>query len=138
MDPAHAKNNRETVLEMLAGITAIERGTLTEEHRERPGSDGGGPVRRGPYFKHQCWENGRNRSVRIPPGQVALLREHLENGRRFDELALQLARHAIEEGRAQRLALSSATVADIEVATSSMKNVTGKGRGDEAKKKVVF
>ncbi len=97
---------------MLAEITAIERGTLTEEHRERPGPDGGGTVRRGPYFKHQCWENGRNRSVRIPPGQVALLREHLENGQRFDDLAAQLARHAIEEGRARRLALSTATVSD--------------------------
>jgi hypothetical protein len=102
-------SKREAALTELAALTTIERGTLTEEYREQPSSEGGGTVRRGPYFKHQCWENGKNRSVRVPGEQVAQLRQDLENGRRFEVLTEQLAQLAIEQGRAQRAAQSAAS-----------------------------
>jgi len=115
MDSTDPNIIRQATLKELAGITAIERGTLAEEYRERPAPDGNGTVQRGPYFKHQCWENGKNRTVRVPSGQVAQVREHLENGHRFDELTATLEQLAIEEGRSQRAALSDIPVsADTE------------------------
>ena len=130
MDSTHPKIVRQAALNKLADITAIERGTLTEEYRERPTPDGKGTVRRGPYFKHQCWENGQNHSTRIPSGQVARVREHIENGHRFDELTATLEQLAIEEGRSQRAALSDMPVsADIESKKNSTRNVFRKGTG---------
>ena len=113
MAPNHSKIIRQATLNKLADITTIERGTLTEEYRERPAPDGKGTVRCGPYFKHQCWENGKNRSARIPSGQVARVREHIENGHRFDELTATLEQLAIEEGRRQRAALTDTSRAPI-------------------------
>ena len=128
MDPTYPKTTRETTLSQLADITAIERGTLTEEYRQRPAPDGDGCVHRGPYFKHQCWENGKNRSARVSAGQVAQVREHLENGHRFDELTATLEQLAIAESRSQRADLSNATPSvDIESEKNSMPNVSRKG-----------
>lgn len=133
MDPTNPTTNRQAALGKLADITAIERGTLTEEYRERPAPDGKGTVRHGPYFKHQCWENGKNRSVRVPSGQVAQVREHLENGHRFDELTAHLAQLAIEESRTRRADPSAASVsADIASKKNSARNVS---RKDTAKRK---
>ena len=130
MDHTNPKIIRQATLKKLADITAIERGTLTEEYRERPAPDGNGTVRRGPYFKHQCWEKGKNRSVRVPSGQVVQVREHLENGHRFDELTATLEQLAIEEGRSQRVALSDMPVsADIESKKNSTRNVSKKDTG---------
>ena len=42
--------------------------------------------------------------MRVVPAEVPQLREDLENGRRFDALAGELASLAIEQGRAQRAA----------------------------------
>jgi len=74
----------QDLISQIAGITHIECGTLTEECRERTNPEGGPPLKTGPYYKHQCWENKRNRSCRIPPEEVSLLREHLEGGQHFD------------------------------------------------------
>ena len=93
---------REHLLAELAQITTMERGTLTEEYRERPTPDGKGTLRKGPYYKHQCWENGRNRSRRVPGEEVPLLRSDLEAGERFDRLVEALASLAIAEGRQNR------------------------------------
>ena len=57
---------RNELLAQLAAITSMERGALSEEYREVPAADGRGTLRLGPYFKHQCWEEGRNRSARVP------------------------------------------------------------------------
>jgi hypothetical protein len=130
MDTTHSKAIRQATLAKLADITAIERGTLTEEYRERPAPDGSGTVRRGPYFKHQCWENGKNRSARIPSGQVAQVREQIENGHRFDELTSTLEQLAIEEGRSQRVVPSEMqAAADIESKKNSTRSVSRKDTG---------
>ena len=103
------KTPRETILAQLAQCDSIERGTLMEEYREGSSPEGSGTVRRGPYFKHQCWENGKNRSVRVPAQQVVRLREDIENAGRFDQLTAQLAQLAVEKGprRAGRFECSS-------------------------------
>jgi|GEM_PF-986869 len=103
-DTSSSPSHRDEILASLAKINAIELGTLKEEYRERPTSDGKGVVRNGPYYKHQCWENGANRSSRIPADQVDLLRGHLEQGEEFQRLVAELTTFAIAEGREQRAA----------------------------------
>jgi hypothetical protein len=124
--------NRQATLAELAALTTLERGTLTEEYREPPSPDGHGTVRRGPYFKHQCWENGRNRSVRVPSEQVAQLRQDIENGQRFDVLTEHLAHLAIEQGRAQRAAHGATAATDITAKKNSRRSAS---RKDTAKPK---
>jgi hypothetical protein len=80
---------RAALLEQMAHLDSMERGTLSEEYRERP--DGaGGTVRLGPYFKHQVWEAGANHSRRVPAEEVPELRQDLENHRRFAALVRSL------------------------------------------------
>jgi hypothetical protein len=79
----------------------MERGTLSEEYRERP--DGaGGTVRLGPYFKHQVWEAGANQSRRVPAEEVPELRQDLENHQRFADLAEAYVDLAVQETRTRR------------------------------------
>ncbi|HUF62257.1 MAG TPA: hypothetical protein VMN36_09300, partial [Verrucomicrobiales bacterium] len=82
-------------------ILSMERGTLSEEYREGS-SSAGTPQRNGPYFKHQCWENSRNRSRRVPLHEVATLRDDLENAQLFDQLVAQLAALNIAQSRQRR------------------------------------
>ena len=132
-----SKTPRETILAQLTQCDTIERGTLTAEYREAPSPDGAGTLRRGPYFKHQCWENGSNRSVRVPPEQVARLREDLEKGGRFDQLTAQLAHIAVEKGRSERAALSAAPVAPSAATEETAKKNSARSvlRNDTARAK---
>ena len=102
--PSDHDTARQSALAELASLTSIEFGTLSEVYRDKPPADGHDAVRRGPYFKHQCWENGRNRSTYIPSGQVEALRQDLENGRRFQQITGELAAGAIQQSRARRAA----------------------------------
>ena len=126
------KTPRETILSQLTELDTIERGTLMEECREVPSPDGKGTVLRGPYFKHQCWEDGKNRSVRVPAAQVAHLRQDIENAGRFDQLTAQLAQLAVEKGRAERAALSAVPVAAAREAAK--KNSAGRASPNDTAK----
>lgn len=95
---------RKSALDELASLTSIELGTLSEFRRTKLSPDGGSAVRSGPYFKHQCWENGRNRSTYVPSDQVESLRQDLENGKRFQQITADLAAAAIQQSRARRAA----------------------------------
>jgi mannitol-1-phosphate/altronate dehydrogenase len=93
--------DRAALLEQMGQLTSMERGTLSEEYRERP--DGaGGTERLGPYFKHQVWEAGANRSRRVPVEEVPALRQDLENHQRFTALADALVEQTVQETRARR------------------------------------
>ena len=117
-------SQREAILAQFASLLSIERGSLTEEYRERPASNGKGVVRNGPYFKHQCWENGRNRSRRVPAAEVPLLRDDLDNGQRFDRLVESLASLAIAEGRQRRAAQPSEQKPEGDAKKNSAKNAS--------------
>ena len=99
------QSQREALLAQLASIDTIERGSLHEEYREVPDSKGGGTLSKGPYYKHQCWENKRNRSKRIPAHEIPLLREDLENGKRFQLIIEQLGELNTANARGRRGAL---------------------------------
>jgi hypothetical protein len=122
--PAHS---RKPLLDQLAELSTMERGTLAEEYRERPASEGGGTVRLGPYFKHQCWENGRNMSRRVPAAEVDHLREDLQNAQRFDQIISELASMAVDEGRTRRAALRESAQSQPIKEQESKKN-SGKRR----------
>lgn len=100
--PTHdLPHDRPAMLQEMAQLHSMERGTLSEEYRERP--DGaGGTERLGPYFKHQVWERGANRSRRVPPEEVAALRQDLANHQRFAELAEAYVELAVTETRTKR------------------------------------
>jgi hypothetical protein len=102
--PINPDSARKSALDELASLTSIELGTLSEFHRVKQSPDGSGAVRGGPYFKHQHWENGRNRSTYIPSDQVESLRQDLENGKRFQQITADLAAAAIQQSRARRSA----------------------------------
>jgi hypothetical protein len=84
----------ESILQALAQIQGMERGTLSVM--------GQGP--NGPYYNHQCYENGRNVSRYVPSDQVADLQAALEGYRRFQELMTQYVQAVVERTRAERAA----------------------------------
>lgn len=73
----------------MANIDCMEKGCLTEEYRER--HKDGEMVRHGPYYKHQCWEDGHNVSCRVPTGEVEQLRNAVNGYHEFGELAKEYA-----------------------------------------------
>ena len=96
-------HDRAALLQQMAQLSSMERGTLSEEYRERP--DGaGGTVRLGPYFKHQVWEAGANQSRRVPVEEVPALRQDLENHQHFAALAEAYMELSVQETRTRRAA----------------------------------
>ena len=101
MPKHHSSAKLPVILEQMAPLQSMERGTLSEEYRER--DDGqGGKVKFGPYFKHQIWEGGGNKSRRVPSEEAPQLREDIENYKRFSELSDSYVNLAIEASRARR------------------------------------
>ena len=104
--PESVEAARRSLVDQIAAISTMQPGTLAEEWRERPDSEGTGVVRLGPYFKHQVWKDGRNVSRRVPAEEAALLREDIDNAKRFEQLTEELARLNIEHTLALRRAPS--------------------------------
>ena len=79
----------------IAQIRLMERGKLSTY------SFPGRSAEAGPYYKLQCWENGKNCTRYIRPEQVPLLKEALAGQARFEELTHQYAQLVIAETREQ-------------------------------------
>lgn len=92
----HQERRRE-ILDQMEQIECMEKGRLSEEYRESHKK--GKIVRLGPYYKHQCWENGRNASRRVPAAEVERLREGVEGYHRFRELADEFVEVTVEMSR---------------------------------------
>lgn len=67
----------------MAGIERMDRGHLSAEYR----ASNRQAEALGPYYKHQVWEKGKNRSRRVRQEEVAALREAIEGHKRFVRLA---------------------------------------------------
>lgn len=78
----------------MGEIETMSRGRLTEEYRER--HENGKTVRLGPYYKHQVWENGRNKSRRVKADEAQQLREGIEGLDKFKELSNEYIEATIE------------------------------------------
>lgn len=81
----------------------MERGSLQAEcrpsKRHRDGNCG-------PCYKHQVWENGQNRTRRIPKEDADALAQAIEGRREFEKLAAQFVDTTVAMTRAQSSAAS--------------------------------
>ena len=84
----------QSILQDISQIHRLERGTL---NIIREGPDG-------PYYNHQCYENGKNVSRYVPRDQVADIKEAIESHRRLQQLVDQYIEVMIQKTRSQRLA----------------------------------
>ncbi len=87
MNEKIAQQRRDLLREMSL-IERMEFGSLAEEYRETVGADGE-TLRSGPYYKHQKWKDGRNRSRRVPAEEAKVLREAVEGRQRFESLSAE-------------------------------------------------
>ena len=90
----NSKPTPQSVLQQIAQIQRMDQGTVSIIRQ--------GP--HGPYYNHQCYENGRNVSRYLPAQQVPELKEAFEGYRRFQELAKQYVQLQVEKTRAERAA----------------------------------
>ena len=84
----------ESILQALAQIQRLDRGSVSVLRQ--------GP--NGPYYNHQCYENGRNVSRYVPADQVAELQAALADYQRFQQLVQQYVELLVQQTRAQRQA----------------------------------
>jgi hypothetical protein len=84
----------ESILQQIAQIQRMDQGTVSVIRQ--------GP--HGPYYNHQCYENGRNVSRYVPAQQVPELEEAIEGYRRFQELVKQYVQLQVEKTRPERMA----------------------------------
>ena len=84
----------ESILRDLAQIQCLDRGTVSVIRQ--------GPA--GPYYNHQCYENGRNVSRYVPAEQVPELQAAIADYQRFQQLVQQYVELLVERTRAQRQA----------------------------------
>ena len=97
MNEKIAQQRRDLLREMSL-IERMEFGSLAEEYREAAGA-AGESVRNGPYYKHQKWEDGRNRSCRVPAEEAKSLREALEGRQRFESLSAEFVELTVASTR---------------------------------------
>jgi len=107
MNTPASKPTREDILEQLAALELMQRGTISEQYFERQSHDGR-TVRFGPYYKFQIWRDGRNQTRSVAAGEARTLREDIDNFHRFEDLCQQLARLNIQHTVALRASAASA------------------------------
>jgi hypothetical protein len=86
----------DQLLNQLVQIQRMERGKLSVMRQ--------GP--KGPYYKLQSWEKGRNFSRYVPRDQADAVQEALDGYHHFQELTGQYAQAIIERTRAELAAQS--------------------------------
>jgi hypothetical protein len=86
--------NRNQVLQHLANLQSMEYGSLKAEYR--PGAD---HAKLGPYYQHQVWEHGRNRSRRVPAPEAARLQQAITNRQAAEKLSTQFIALSVQATR---------------------------------------
>jgi hypothetical protein len=82
----------ESILNAIAQIQRLDRGTVSIIRQ--------GPE--GPYYNHQCYEQGRNTSRYVPREQVPALKEAIEGYQRFEKLLEQYVELVVSRTRTER------------------------------------
>ncbi len=88
----NTKSTPESILHAIAQIPRLERGTISVIRQ--------GPE--GPYYNHQCYENGRNVSRYVPWEQVTEIKEAIEGYHRLQQLVQHYVQTMVEKTRAER------------------------------------
>ena len=84
MNPLAQK--RKQILQQIEQIDRMEYGSIQAETRP---SQRNPEQPRGPYFKHQVWEEGQNKTRRVPADQADSLTRAIEARQQFELLAEQ-------------------------------------------------
>lgn len=71
---------KEAVLEQLMTIGSARRGQLSVQYYTRKAANGQ-TIKQGPYYVWQRYVNGKKRSVRVTPEQIAQVNADFERGR---------------------------------------------------------
>ena len=87
---------REQILQEMNALTRMERGKLCCQSRG-PGA--------APFYKVQCWQQGRNHTRYVPADEVPALQEALAGHQRFQQLAEEFV--ALTVGQTRRAAADS-------------------------------
>lgn len=88
----NTKATPQSVLHDMAQIQRLERGTVSVIRQ--------GPE--GPYYNHQCYEEGRNVSRYVPLEQVSELKQAIDGYHRFQQLVQQYVQLMVEKTRAEK------------------------------------
>ena len=88
----NAKPSSQSILQAIGQIQHLDRGTVSVLRQ--------GP--QGPYYNHQCYENGRNISRYVPQEQVPALKAAIDGYHRVQELMSQYVQLLVEKTRAER------------------------------------
>lgn len=91
------QDRRKSLLEQMAQIDRMEKGTLTAEYREV--KNRGKSKRIGPYFKHQYWENGKNISRRVSVKEAESLSQAVDGYHKFNALSEEYINVTVEMTR---------------------------------------
>ncbi len=84
----------ESILQNLAQIQRLDRGSVSVIRQGQTG----------PYYNHQCYENGRNVSRYVPAEQVPELQAAIADYQRFQQLVQQYVELLVQRTRDQRQA----------------------------------
>lgn len=90
-------HRRQQILQQMEQIQRMEHGSLRGDTRpslRHPGQD------RGPYFKHQVWENGQNVTRSVPADKADALAEAIAGRKEFEQLAEQFIEATVRMTRA--------------------------------------
>lgn len=90
----NSKPTPQSLLQQIAPIQSLDRGTVSVLRQ--------GP--QGPYYNHQCYENGRNVSRYVPSDQVPELKAAIDGYHRVQDLMAQYVQLLVEKTRADRAA----------------------------------
>jgi len=88
----NAKLTPQSLLQKISQIQHLDRGTVSVLRQ--------GP--QGPYYNHQCYENGRNVSRYVPQEQVPDLKAAIDGYHRVQKLMAQYVQLLVEKTRAER------------------------------------
>lgn len=77
-------HKRQQILQQMELIRRMEHGSLQAEKRPSVRHPTQG---RGPYYKHQVWENGQNLTRRVPVEEAHALAHAIEGRKEFERLA---------------------------------------------------
>lgn len=86
---------REQILQEMKALTRMERGKLCSQSRG-PGCP--------PFYKLQCWQQGRNHTRYVPADEVPALQEALANHQRFQEMAEEFVSLTVAQTRQETAA----------------------------------
>jgi len=76
---------KEAALEQLMAIGSARRGQLSAQYYKRHTADGRA-IKQGPYYVWQRYVNGKKRSMRITPEQIAQVKADFERGREIQAI----------------------------------------------------